>query len=115
MLEIELSLRLAIAIGWPYDGVHIRKNKVYVPWGTKSRPTRAFDYKDPEVIWEIAERYDTFPMRTVPPDIYKGKWCALMSEHKHLIRYADTAKKAVALSVIAYDEHMKRVNRHKSR
>lgn len=51
----------------------------------------AFDYRDPVVIWPIAERFDCFPMR------FENGWCVWSDG---CFPTADTAAKAVALAVI---------------
>jgi hypothetical protein len=114
MLDVEISLRLAFAIGWPYDKVHIVKGVVQVPSRSQTRATRPFNYLDPHVIWAVAEKYDAFPMKSITKDRIKGNWCALMGSNQNLVRYADTAKKAVALCVIAHDEYQKRQQRKKA-
>jgi hypothetical protein len=114
MLDVEISLRLALAIGWPYDKVNIVKGVVQVPWKTDSTTTRPFVYTDSSLIWAIAEAYDAFPMKSVSKDRARGSWCALVGSRLSLIRYADTAKKSVALSVIAYSEYQKRLKRKRA-
>lgn len=108
--DVEISLRLAAAIGYKFSTIHVTGDKVYVPQDVSGRktPFRAFSYKDNTVIWSIAEKYDAFPMRSLPRHRLLGEWCSLVGTDEALVRYADTPKKAVALSVIARHEYNKR-------
>lgn len=115
MIDVEISLRLAMAVGWPASQTQIARNRVCVPWPSKAGKTRVFSYNDSNVIWRIAERYDAFPRTTVHKDRNKGQWCATAGSRPELIRYADTSMRAVAFAVIAYDEYMKRTVRTKRR
>ncbi len=103
MTDLEISKALALAIGWmeydlfqllprnwkrPIDKSQVKLNVSLGPeWGI-----REFDYRDPSVIWPIAERYN-FPFRNID-----GLW-ACDSENGFVT--ADTAAKAVAMAVIA--------------
>lgn len=111
--DAEISRRLALAIGWSDD----RSAKDGSPdpdvvifsedYGKKSWCAvwsiggwRTFDYRDPAVIWPIAERFDAFPT------LRHGRgW---LSQIAPLCPapgfYADTAAKAVALAVIKSKE-----------
>ena len=101
MTDLEISKALALAIGWQhhqmqetFEGLlvctRIATLRQFSTW-------RLFDYRDPTVIWPIAERYGGFPKRA------SASWVAV--HHKLLPGiscpyYADTAAKAVALAVI---------------
>jgi len=108
--DVEISLRLAAAIGYKFSTIHVTGDKVYVPQSLAGRrtPFRAFSYKDNSVIWSIAEQYDAFPMRSLPKHRVLGEWCSLVGSNESLVRYADTPKKAIALCVIARHEYDKR-------
>lgn len=113
MTDIEISRALALAIGWELDQMQEHKNCIYVAdWPRKDNratalnsacypvtrsPWDKFDYRDPAVIWPIAERYNCFPRSD------GTEWCALWLRKVPLFStpfYADTAAKAVALAVI---------------
>jgi hypothetical protein len=68
MTDTDINLRLAFAIGWPR--VHVTGATVFVHTSNdidkfKDRGMwikgRIFDYRDPAVIWPIAEKYSLFP------------------------------------------------------
>lgn len=87
----DLSRRLALAIGWPENLVDVRGTAVLVWWRYL---WTLFDYRDPLVIWPIAERYNCFPVRgvwskkwTCPTDLFDESEC-------------DTAAEAVARAVV---------------
>lgn len=92
MTDAQISKALALAIGWETlpldfdasDGVWVVDHH--------AKADRFFDYRDPAVIWPIAERFDYFPRK----DQYQW-WFA----GKYPYTYAETAAKAVALAVIA--------------
>ena len=97
MTDTEISKALALAIGWiPFD-IDIDGDRVIVCFEvatlTKRAAWRYFDYRDPSVIWPIAERYDCFPMKGYSKI---SKWQAISNE----VYEADTPAKAVALAVI---------------
>ena len=89
MTDAEISRALALAIGWPESEmwnradfmVRTRRYSGYDYW-------RVFDYRDPAVIWPIAERYNAFPRRW-----RDGLWVSINTT-------AHTAAEAVALAVI---------------
>ena len=90
MTDAEISRALAVAIGWPDWAIATgQTGRVYV-WTQDCG--REFDYRDPLVIWPIAERYNAFPAH-----LTDGKWCATTNLKLFL---GDTAAKAVALAVI---------------
>lgn len=89
MTDAEISRRLALAIGWRHAkesaaGIRALVSETGNMW-------HAFDYRDPVVIWPIAERFDCFPMR------FENGWCVWSDG---CFPTADTAAKAVALAVI---------------
>jgi hypothetical protein len=84
----EVSQRLALAIGWPQvlvfrHGVCVREQLF--------QDYKLFDYRDPAVIWPIAEWF-IFPVKC------NARWrCWLDATHSVV---ADTAPLAVALAVV---------------
>jgi len=103
MTDAEISRRLALAIGWPNDSVYTYTSpesgcQVWRMDGVWCR----FDYRDPAVIWPIAEHFGAFPMKNA-----KGNgWVAITEEawlsgKEFAFEKADTTAKAVALAVIA--------------
>lgn len=91
MTDAEISRRLALAIGWK-DVRELHNGYMYVieEFG---RTAKHFDYRDPAVIWPIAERFAMFPGF----DSGSERWWAEPLDFKG----HDTAAKAVALAVIA--------------
>lgn len=93
MTDAEISRRLALAIGWKKDyprmGMVECEDELLI-WDGKV--WRTFDYRDPDIIWPIAEKYNAFPAH-----LTDGKWCATTNLKLFL---GDTAAKAVALAVI---------------
>ena len=102
MTDTEISKALALAIGW--KSVWTWNEEVLVDYHSKDRCRidsiwrngRAFDYRDPAVIWPIAEQYDCFPVKPYG-DLGHQKWLAIVDGSAG---YADTAAKAVAIAVI---------------
>lgn len=109
MTDVEISKALALAIGWTDDRIDADGEPdpdVVTHGALHDSPAivqvwfcntwRTFDYRDPTVIWPIAERYDAFPITNTITWWVPG--C-----HR-LIRgvgpRADTAAKAVAMAVI---------------
>lgn len=97
MTDAQISKALALAIG--YRPEHVKGTEKHCAvYRTHSRLMNpyeglyVFDYRDPAVIWPIAERFDCFPRM----DQYQ-QWFA----GKYPYAYADTAAKAAALAVIA--------------
>lgn len=93
MNDAEISRRLALAIGWKYvqesaAGIRALVSETGNMW-------HAFDYRDPAVIWPIAEQFNCFPMRI---EDGWGAWSG------GCFWTADTAAKAVALAVIKAHE-----------
>ena len=102
MTDAEISRKLALAIGWsdadhedpdvvifcaPLSGQYLEDHCAV--WFEQD--WRTFDYRDPSVIWPIAERFNCFPMRI---EDGWGAWAGVC------FSTADTAAKAVALAVI---------------
>lgn len=101
MTDAEISRRLALAIGYSNRDVY-RKAVVWHHTGPKNSGYGwyVFDYRDPAVIWPIAERYGLFP------GLLNGVW--EVWDHETLaLTSADTAAKAVALAVIKAHEAKK--------
>lgn len=104
MTDLEINKALALAIGWTSDRIREDWNGAIaidlgeVPWPYVQWQT--FDYRDPSVIWPIAERYNAFPFMEDFGTL-KGKWVAQPGFNDRFERVADTAAKAVALAVIA--------------
>lgn len=112
MTDLEISKALALAIGWTEnrrDENGFLDPDIQTLWNVRmmTEPTmqvwfqgawRDFDYRDPTVIWPIAEHYSAFPS-----DSYKnGTWWVASCERngKIIKRGATTPQKAVALAVI---------------
>lgn len=104
MTDAEISRRLALAIGWNARALRqcpaIGSIQAKTPLEyARGYVWRRFDYREPSVIWPIAERFDCFPWLVAPNA--RDPWASklgLTTEH------ADTAAKAVALAVIAAKE-----------
>lgn len=104
MTDKEINEALALAIGWvegdfwpvPATLLKLDPNALWIcPDGAR---WKAFDYRDPAVIWPIAVEMNMFPYKTIVPRGWSATWaegpCSFMER-------ADTAEKAVALAVIA--------------
>lgn len=122
MTELEISTALALAIGWKPHQLMQDDDLLMVCAEAATLKTTArwrwFDYRDPVVIWPIAERYSVFPSGIGPRDyaesescgysINTGAWECLRWNYERTngkargwVRYtADTAAKAVAFAVI---------------
>lgn len=110
MTDYQISKALALAIGYTEsrigkDGMPDPDVIVFEPntqyarvavWISLDEGWRTFDYRDPTVIWPIAERYNAFPFQ-----LENGIWYAQPGFDNILECEADTAAKAVALAVIA--------------
>ncbi len=96
----DLGRRLALAIGYAPKDVRVRRvltdpicevRRIFLDglpyW-------RFFDYRDPAIIWPIAERYRAFPVRTSD-----GVWHAY-SYVGNTNDKGDTAAEAVARAVV---------------
>lgn len=99
MTDAEISRRLALDIGWEPDQFYKDGDGSFVALRSKrdfGSSWSIFDYRNPEVIWPIAERFNAFPK------LYHGAgWLserAPLSPHHSF--YTATAAKAVALAVI---------------
>jgi len=91
--DLEISRRLALAIGWNNVSTHNGSCYVYEP---SMFVGRAFDYRDEVVAFRVAERFDCFPIKL-------GKrWCSFIRQYGNTIQgFSDTPQKAIALAVIA--------------
>lgn len=100
--DAEISRRLALAIGWPEEAFYKGGDGSFVALAllhSGGCSWKEFDYRDPAVIWQIAERFDCFPTFHAVSDTWAvglGQWMA----HED----CDTAAKAVALAVIKAKE-----------
>jgi hypothetical protein len=112
----EISRRLALAIGWLDNGIGaddwpdpdvvvFSEDYGRVSWCAVwcNNDWRTFDYRDPAVIWPIAERFNAFPyaLRDNGGEL-TGRWNAWVSRGQDIS--ADTAALAVALAVIKAKE-----------
>ena len=103
MTDLEISAALALAIGWKESNFHYANKPVahsglqiiYLDAACLLHIQRVFDYRDPAVIWPIAERFDCFPWKSIKDD--KEVWCA---EGQFARFYESCSKKAVAMAVI---------------
>jgi hypothetical protein len=103
MTDLEISIQLALAIGWKENAMRIDVGKgflhlnrtaplgegMFLPYYT------IFDFRDWNVIGPIAAKFDAFP-RDVGGT--KNHW-ACCAQFNHSV-YADTPQKAIALAVI---------------
>jgi hypothetical protein len=112
MTEAEISRRLALAIGYDPRDVHVNHvDRVFVwrklnPFQYERVGWYAFDYRDPAVIWPIAERFNCFPQA----NLFDSGWHAITQdgwENGEDQSIGDTAAKAVALAVIKAHEEKK--------
>ena len=110
MNDIEISHALALAIGWTDD--RLDENGCLDPdviiegsWRSQESGVfvwrddfmwERFDYRDPVVIWPIAERYNCFPSLILSGH-NEGKWISF--SFKHAVT-AETPFQAVALAII---------------
>lgn len=114
MNDAEISRRLALAIGWsdadpedpdvvifrtPLSGQYLEDHCAV--WFEQE--WRTFDYRDPVVIWSIAERFDCFPIKC--DGTGDSAWIAYCEDVS--ATFADTSAKAVALAVIKAHEGSK--------
>ena len=95
MNHVETSRHLALAIGYlpeqmQFNALNVCEVLYQNPFFGLS--WRRFDYRDPVVIWQVAERYNVFPVRAET-----GVWDV---PSVPMFGGADTAAKAVALAVI---------------
>jgi hypothetical protein len=97
----DISRRLALAIGWRDDQIFNDHDGSYTSINLSHRPSiqtwKDFDYRDPLIIWPIAERFNTFPMVSV------DGWTAWF-DCTNSQASADTAALAVAMAVIKSQE-----------
>lgn len=93
MTDLEIAQQLAIAIGWPAKKVSLNVVAGQCMVNYDRQYWRMFDYRRPEIIWPIAERYDAFPGK------FGNGWGAYIHKTQTFVREG-TAAKAVALAVI---------------
>lgn len=94
--DAEISRRLALAIGWPKVYYHQHHDGYYISVRDGSSiHFKRFDYRNPDVIWPIAERFDCFPSKVACGDT--TGWLVLPGVASDI---QPTAAKAVALAVI---------------
>ena len=99
MTDLEISQQLAVAIGWPAKKVSLNMVAGQCMVNYDRQYWRMFDYRRPDTIWPIAERYDAFPFFTDT-----AEWLARVYDSDTDWMSGDTAAKAVALAVIkAYE------------
>lgn len=89
MTDLEISKRLAIAIGWPM--LFCTGGCVMVSCAAN---WRVFDYTDWSVAGPIAEKYNAFPYQHKVNGIPDGKWVVWPDTLE------STPQKAIAVSVI---------------
>ncbi len=104
MNDLEISKALSLAIGWKVHQILIENNSllicVKVATLTNNAYWRRFDYRDPAVIWPIAERHNSFPLKS---KLKERGWFSRSSKSPlsgSYMRHGDTAAKAVALAII---------------
>jgi hypothetical protein len=108
MTDLEINKALALAIGWQEHQIDAGPFNIFVCTHvatlTNHAEYRLFNYGRPDVIWPIAEWYNAFPyaLRGMTRQL-TGKWCVQrhMGTRDYYETIADTAAKAVALTVIA--------------
>jgi hypothetical protein len=93
----DISRRLALAIGWVEADMIGGRTQIRIM--DDAGWVLYFDYRDPEVIWPIAERFNAFPWRVYS----KNRWHANV-DGSGPVQMADTAALAVALAVIKAKE-----------
>lgn len=101
MTDTEISQQLAVAIGWPAKKVSLKMVAGQCMVNYDRQYWRMFDYRRPDTIWPIAERFNCFPVIIGP------EWNAICASGNYSSSYADTAAKAVALAVIKAHEGAK--------
>ena len=90
MTDLEISKALALAIGWKRTLTSSKADICYVQ--IVKNEWRAFDYRDPAVIWPIAKKFDLFPCQ-----VFDDKWVVDWNISDSSF---DTPEKAVAMAVI---------------
>lgn len=107
MKDIEINVKLALVIGWKSEQIEPMLEQhcvnICTAAATLTKPAAwcCFDFKDPAVIWPIAERYNIWPSRIIDGH-NKGLWFSHGGLHAVT---CDTAAKSVALAVIANYEN----------
>lgn len=99
----EISRRLALAIGWRDDQIFNDHDGSYTSINLSHRPSiqtwKDFDYRDPLIIWPIAERFKCFPFYMATTETWavsSGQWLAHDDQ--------STAALAVAMAIIKSQE-----------
>jgi hypothetical protein len=94
MDDLEISKRLALAIGWKPEDVNEAEDLVFmaVPTTGDCWTFQDFDYRDWSVIGPIAERYDFFPYLNTA-----GNWVVRYRKFACVCR---TPQEAIAQAVI---------------
>lgn len=95
MTDTEISSSLALAIGWTHDRMFTRAANGAVMVRNAGNWWKVFDYRDPAVIWPIAEQFDCFPRLLSEA----AGWFARVTGSRYGERGV-TAAQAVALAVI---------------
>lgn len=112
MTDAEINRRLALAIGWDEKQIEASAvcDSVILPSPDHGENYRVFDYRDPAVIWPIAERFDCFPSKTHWDDPARS-WSVFFDDSCESGRTeyveAENAAKAVALAIIKAREGAK--------
>ena len=112
MTDVEISRRLALAIGYtPKDvmlnlsgGISVQRSES--PQGYAVPGWYSFDYRDGETIWPIAEAYNCFPQKMRAADLWSAPVLGNLYPRMNY-EFADTAAKVVALAVIKHHEGSK--------
>jgi hypothetical protein len=95
--HLKINYALALAIGWREDDILPYEGILHVDIGDGL--TRKFDYRDPNVIWPIARKFNAFPYRiTLKEGGSVGKWNCFCETGRDNV--AATPEKAVAMAVI---------------
>lgn len=112
MTDNEISRRLALAIGWEawQVGADDASGAVWICTEPESNTGPAkfmrLDYRDPAVIWSIAERFNAFPRASAASggELWFSRVRGPIQVPMLEFSKANTAAKAVALAVIKAKE-----------
>lgn len=95
--HLEISRKLALAIGWKSEHVHTHLHgtdyAISIIKPDDETALRIFDYRDEVIAFRVAERFDCFPYRN-----FHGKWTTHLTSP--YAGAADTPQLAIALAVI---------------